>query len=384
MTSNISVGTGAAHSQSSEPRMIQMLTEDGNRVESGEYDAFAAELTDEDLRGFYRDMVLVRRIDAEGAALQRQGQLGLWAPLFGQEAAQIGMGRAARSQDFVFPTYREHGLAYTRGVEPETLLSIFRGQNHGGWDPQEHRFHTYTIVIGSQALHATGYAMGISMDGDVGTGDIERDTVSIACFGDGATSQGDVSEALTFAGAFHAPVLFFCQNNQWAISEPTHVQSAAPLSTRGEGFGVPGIRVDGNDIIAMYSVARASLDSVRAGHGPMLIEAFTYRRGAHTTADDPTKYRDKAEEEIWEDRDPITRLKAYLDKHTETSDEFFAEVDAEADTLAARIRHNCMTMENPDGVEMFAHVTAEPHSLVDEERAEFLAYQASFADAGEA
>ena len=141
MTSNISVGTGAAHSQSSEPRMIQMLAEDGNRVESGEYDAFAAELTDEDLRGFYRDMVLVRRIDAEGAALQRQGQLGLWAPLFGQEAAQIGMGRAAHPQDFVFPTYREHGLAYTRGVEPETLLSIFRGQNHGGWDPQENRYH---------------------------------------------------------------------------------------------------------------------------------------------------------------------------------------------------------------------------------------------------
>ncbi|WP_258402047.1 thiamine pyrophosphate-dependent enzyme, partial [Burkholderia multivorans] len=122
-----------------------------------------------------------------------------------------------------------------------------------------------------------------------------------------------MSEALNFAGAFHAPVLFFCQNNQWAISEPTRVQSAAPLYKRGEGFGVPGIRVDGNDIIAMYSVARASLDSVRAGNGPMLIEAFTYRRGAHNTADDPTKYRDRAEEEIWEDRDPITRLRAYLE-----------------------------------------------------------------------
>ncbi|WP_232623759.1 MULTISPECIES: pyruvate dehydrogenase (acetyl-transferring) E1 component subunit alpha [Brevibacterium] len=364
--------------------MIQMLTEDGNRVASGEYDAFAAELTDEDLRGFYRDMVLVRRVDAEGAALQRQGQLGLWAPMFGQEAAQIGMGRAARPQDFVFPTYREHGLAYTRGVEPETLLGIFRGQNHGGWDPQEHRFHTYTIVIGSQTLHAAGYAMGVSMDGDVGTGDLEGDTVAIACFGDGATSQGDVSEALTFAGAFHAPVLFFCQNNQWAISEPTNVQTPAPLYKRGEGFGVPGIRVDGNDIIAMYAVARASLDSVRSGNGPMLIEAYTYRRGAHTTADDPTKYRDRAEEEIWADRDPITRLRAYLEKHSDTDESFFAEVDAEADTLAARIRHNCMTMEDPDGVEMFAHVTSEPHPLVDEERAEYLAYQSSFADAGEA
>src|SRR5699024_7696530 len=168
---------------------------------------------------------------------------------------------------------------------------------------------TYTIVIGSQTLHATGYAMGVAMDGDVGTGDIDRDTVAIACFGDGATSQGDVSEALTFAGAFHATVLFFSHNTQWANSDPTNNHTAAPLCKRGDGFGMPGIRFNGNDSIAMYSVARASRDSVRAGHGPMLIEAFTYRRGAHTTADDPTKYRDKAEEEIWEDRDPVTRLR---------------------------------------------------------------------------
>lgn len=378
MTSNM---TGTMESQlRSEPPMIQMLTPDGDRIESGEYDGFAAELGDEDLRGFYRDMVLVRRVDAEGNALQRQGQLGLWAPMLGQEAAQIGMGRALRSQDFVFPTYREHGVAWCRGVDPTTLLGMFRGQNHAGWDPQEHRFHTYTIVIGSQALHATGYAMGISLDGDVGTGDPDRDAISVACFGDGATSQGDVSEALTFAGAFHAPVLFFCQNNQWAISEPTSVQTPVPLYTRGQGFGVPGLRVDGNDIIAMYAVARASADNVRSGAGPMLIEAFTYRMGAHTTADDPTKYRDSALDEEWKAKDPILRLRRYLEKHTDTPKDFFDQVDADADELAEHIRDVCVSMTPPPVDEIFDNVFAEPHPLIEEEKAEYLAYLDSFAD----
>ena len=365
----------------SNPRMIQMLTPEGKRVSSGEYDAFAAELSEEDLRGFYRDMVLVRRVDAEGTALQRQGQLGLWAPLLGQEAAQIGMGRALRPQDYVFPTYREHGLAWTRGVDPETLLGIFRGQNHSGWDPKEHNFNPYTIIIGSQTLHAAGYAMGISIDGDVATGDQDRDTIAVACFGDGATSQGDVSEALTFAGAFNAPVLFYCQNNQWAISEPTSVQTRVPLYTRGEGFGVPGVRVDGNDILAVYAVARASADSVRAGHGPLLIEAYTYRMGAHTTADDPTKYRSDAMTESWKPKDPIKRLRTYLADEYGVDDAFFASIDEEADELAARIRAACLAMDPPPATEMFDKVFVEPHSLIEEERAEYEAYLASFEDA---
>ena len=362
--------------------MIQMLTPEGERVSSGEYDVFAAELTTEDLFAFYRDMVLVRRVDAEGNALQRQGQLGLWAPLLGQEAAQIGLGRALRSQDFVFPTYREHGLAWTRGVDPTELLGMFRGQTHGGWDPQSHRFHTYTIVIGSQVLHATGYAMGIQMDGDVGTGDADRDAIAVACFGDGASSQGDVSEGLTFAGAFNAPVLFYCQNNQWAISEPTNVQTPVPLNQRGRGFGVPGIRVDGNDVLATYAVARASADSVRAGNGPLLIEAYTYRMGAHTTADDPTKYRSDAETEAWAAKDPILRLRRYLEKQGVEADRFDA-VAAEADELAARIRETCIAMEPPAPERLWEHVYTEPHALVDEERDAYLAYLDSFADAEE-
>ena len=362
-----------------EPQMVQMLSPEGKRIANDEYDAYAADLTTEDLRTFYRDMVLVRRVDAEGNALQRQGHLGLWAPLLGQEAAQIGLGHASRPQDFVFPTYREHGLAWCRGVAPETLLGVFRGQNHSGWDPHKLRFHPYTIVIGSQTLHATGYAMGISLDGKTGTGDLDRDEVAIACLGDGATSQGDVSEALTFAGAFSAPVLFYCQNNQWAISEPTSVQTPAALSQRGVGFGVPGIRVDGNDILATYAVSRACLDRIRGGSGPFLIEAYTYRMGAHTTADDPTKYRDSALDEEWKAKDPLIRLRTYLEAHDDTPDDFFTEVDDAADALAERIRHACVNMEPPSVDEMFDYAYAEPHSLVAEEKQQYLEYLNSFA-----
>ena len=161
--------------------------------------------TDEELRGFYRDLVLIRRFDAEATALQRQGELGLWASLLGQEAAQVGSGRALRPQDYAFPTYREHGVAWCRGVDPVNLLGMFRGVNHGGWDPNEKNFHLYTIVIGAQTLHATGYAMGVQRDGSVGTGDDDRDTAVIAYFGDGATSQGDVNEAFVFAARQQRP-----------------------------------------------------------------------------------------------------------------------------------------------------------------------------------
>ena len=288
------------------PDMIQVLTPEGERVTSAprEYLEIIDALTDEDLRGFYRDLVMIRRFDAEATALQRQGELGLWASLLGQEAAQVGSGRALRPQDYAFPTYREHGVAWCRGVDPVNLMGMFRGVNHGGWDPNEKNFHLYTIIIGAQTLHATGYAMGVQRDGAVGTGDDERDTAVIAYFGDGATSQGDVSESLIFAGVNNSPVVFFCQNNQWAISEPNEKQTRAPLYHRARGFGFPGLRVDGNDVLAVYAATRLALDAARSGQGPSFIEAFTYRMGAHTTSDDPTKYRMSAEVEVWKLRDP--------------------------------------------------------------------------------
>ena len=355
-----------------EPELVQLLTPQGERVEHSEY---SIDPSPEELRGLYRDMVLTRRFDAEAITLQRQGELGLWASLLGQEAAQIGSGRATRPDDYVFPTYREHGVAWCRGVDPLNLLGMFRGVNHGGWDPRTNNFHLYTIVIGSQALHATGYAMGVAKDG--------ADSAVIAYFGDGASSQGDVAEAFTFAAVYNAPVVFFCQNNQWAISEPTERQTRVPLYQRAAGFGFPGVRVDGNDVLAVLAVTRAALERARSGEGPMLVEAFTYRMGAHTTSDDATRYRMDDERLEWESKDPIARLKAYLSREGIADEEFYAAVVAESDTLAKRVRDGVRAMPNPEPMSMFEHVYADGHALVDEERAQFAAYQASFAGAQE-
>ncbi|MBK8074363.1 MAG: pyruvate dehydrogenase (acetyl-transferring) E1 component subunit alpha [Kineosporiaceae bacterium] len=354
---------------------VQLLTPDGARKRPAEY---PLDVDAETLRGFYRDLVLLRRFDTEATALQRHGELGLWAPLLGQEAAQIGAGRAMAAQDFAFPTFREHGLAWCRGIEPAQILELFRGVSLGGWNPTEHNLHLYSIVIGTQVLHAAGYAMGIQRDGNVGTGDPERDTAVLACFGDGATSQGDVSEAFVFASVFNLPVVFFCQNNQFAISEPNQRQTRIPLYRRASGFGFPGIRVDGNDVLAVYAVTRAALDRARRGEGPTFIEAYTYRMGAHTTSDDPSRYRPTGELEHWQQLDPIDRLVEYL-LLTGTGDErWFAEVAAEADALGVRVREACRTIPDPLPQSMFDHVYAEPHAQVEAERAWFRQYHRSF------
>src|SRR5262245_53020980 len=222
---------------------VLLLTPEGERLEHHDH---PLELSADEVKGLYRDLVLVRRIDTEPIALQRQGELGIWASLLGQEAAQVGSGRALEKDDYVFPTYREHGVAWCRDVDPLLLLGLFRGVNLGGWDPNEKNFHLYTIVIGAQTLHATGYAMGVQRDG--------AESAVIAYFGDGAISQGDVNESFIWASVYNAPVVFFCQNNQWAISEPVERQSRIPLYQRARGFGFPGVRVDGNDVLAVYAV----------------------------------------------------------------------------------------------------------------------------------
>jgi 2-oxoisovalerate dehydrogenase E1 component alpha subunit len=363
--------SAAKKPQSSEPELVQLLTPEGERVQHPDY---SVDLSPEELRGLHRDMVLTRRFDAEATALQRQGELGLWASLLGQEAAQIGSGRALRDDDYVFPTYREHGVAWCRGVDPTNLLGMFRGVNHGGWDPGTNNFHLYTIVIGSQTLHATGYAMGIAKDG--------ADSAVIAYFGDGASSQGDVAESFTFAAVYNVPVVFFCQNNQWAISEPTERQTRVPLYQRAQGYGFPGVRVDGNDVLACLAVTRAALDRARRGEGPMLVEAFTYRMGAHTTSDDPTKYRTDGERAAWEAKDPILRLRRLLERENLADEAYFTALDEESDALARRVREAVRAMPDPDGTAIFDHVYADGHALVDEERAQFAAYQASFAEEG--
>ncbi|WP_037574212.1 pyruvate dehydrogenase (acetyl-transferring) E1 component subunit alpha [Phaeacidiphilus oryzae] len=362
--------TGGEPESGQHTELVQLLTPEGERVE---HPRFALEVDPEELRAIYRDLILVRRFDAEATALQRQGELGLWASLLGQEAAQVGSGRALRPGDYAFPTYREHGVAWCRGVDPLNLLGMFRGVNNGGWDPDEKNFNLYTIVIGAQTLHATGYAMGIAKDG--------ADDAVIGYFGDGASSQGDVNEAFTFASVYNAPVVFFCQNNQWAISEPTEKQSRVPLYQRASGYGFPGVRVDGNDVLACLAVTRWALDHARSGQGPVLIEAFTYRMGAHTTSDDPTRYRVAEELESWKLKDPIERVKAYLVRQGWADQAFLDGVDSEAEALARRVRDGVRNMPDPSPMSIFENVYAEGHALVDEEREAYAAYAASFADA---
>ena len=371
--------TGRSKSgRAGDPELVQLLTPEGERIESvtgPDGTEYTVDFTDEEYRGLYRDLVVIRKLDAEATALQRQGELGIWASLLGQEAAQVGSGRALRPQDMAFPTYREHGVLYCRGIDPIMPLSLFRGVDLGGWDPNEFKFNMYTIVIGAQTLHATGYAMGITMDGKTGT---DTGEAVIAYFGDGATSQGDVNEAFVWSSVFNAPIVFFCQNNQYAISEPLERQTRIPLYQRSSGFGFPGIRVDGNDVLATYAVTRAALDNARNGQGPTMIEAYTYRMGAHTTTDDPTRYRIASEVEAWQAKDPIARVRAFLDKQQIADDAFFAEVDEQAKQESLRLRERVLAMPDPQPLTLFDHVHAEGSPEVDAQREQLAAYLDSF------
>ncbi|MDQ0754832.1 thiamine pyrophosphate-dependent dehydrogenase E1 component subunit alpha [Arthrobacter sp. B3I4] len=370
--------------------MVQLLSPEGTLGTDPVFSEYAARLDAAKLRGFYADMAKIRRFDVEATALQRQGQLALWVPLTGQEAAQIGSGRASQPQDYIFPTYREHGVALTRKVDLAELLRQFRGVSNGGWNPKDTNFHLYTLVLAAQTPHAVGYAMGIQRDQKLaaaraaagGTGP-ERQAPKAAVmvyFGDGASSEGDVHESMVFASSYNAPVVFFCQNNHWAISVPTAVQTRIPLSNRAKGYGFPGIRVDGNDVIAVHAVTEWALERAREGKSPVLIEAFTYRVGAHTTADDPTKYRGSEEEAQWRAKDPLERLEKYLRAEGFADDAFFEQVRADGDELAAYVRKTTHDLETPDIRTAFANTYAEAHPLIAEELAWFEDYSAGFAD----
>jgi pyruvate dehydrogenase E1 component alpha subunit len=303
-------------------------------------------------------------------ALQRQGELGLWAPLLGQEAAQVGSARALRPDDFAFTSYREHGVAYCRGVDPVDMLRMWRGTGLSGWDPVRYNIATPAIIVGSQALHATGYALGLTLE--------DANSAVITYFGDGATSEGDISEALGFAASYMVPVVFFCQNNQWAISEPVRLQSHATIAQRGQGYGIPGVQVDGNDVLAVLAATRLALARAYAGQGPTLIEAVTYRMGPHTTSDDPTRYRSRAEEEEWRAKDPLVRLRALLHSEGVADDEFDQQVAAAAGDAATALRSGVLDMPNPEPSALFDHVYADPHPLLDAEREAYLQYLAEF------
>lgn len=361
---------GTAQHSAARHEFVQLLDPDGVRQEDALYDLFVADLGPGELLGLYEDMVVSRRIDTEATALQRQGEIGLWPPLLGQEAAQVGSARVLRRGDFVFTSYREQAVAYCRGVELDQLMAMWRGTALSGWDPFAVGMATPAVIIGAQTLHATGYAMGCQRDGS--------DAVAVAYFGDGATSQGDVSEALVLAASFRAPVVFFCQNNQYAISEPVGLQAQRPIAERAPGFGVPSMRVDGNDVLAVTAAMRIAVDRARSGGGPTFIEAVTYRLGPHTTSDDPTRYRDEAEVASWRAKDPITRLERLLEREGILDDTARARVARVADDAARAVRSGCLALPAPEPLSVFDDVYATQHPGIDRQREEYRAYLAMF------
>lgn len=355
---------------------IQLLAPDGTFAEDEVYTPYIRALGDDVLREMYRSMVAARRLDNEATSLQRQGQLELWVPCLGQEAGQAGVVAALRDDDMIFPTYREHLMALARGITPEKLVRQFRAAGHSGWDPLEHAFNVYSVVLGAQTLHAAGWAMGLQRDQAAGQA---GDELVVACLGDGASSQGDVHESMVFASSYGLPLLYFIQNNHWAISVPVATQSKHPLAQRAAGYGFDGVRVDGNDVLASYAVTAHHAGQVRQGT-PQIIEAVTYRMGAHTTADDPTKYRTAEEVESWKAKDPIARYATWLEAEGHADSAWYAEVEAEAKDLAADLRQAAMSMDPVALERSFDTVYAEPHRQIETEKAWLKDFEAGFAE----
>ncbi len=333
-----------------DPQPIRLLDPEGNLRE---HDDYPLDLKEDDLHSLYRYLVVARRVDKEAMNLQRQGQLAVYPPSLGQEAAQVGSAYAMGAQDWAFTSYRETAVALVRGVDPVDILHFFRGTWLSDHDPYEHNFAPMTISIGTQNPHAVGFAMGAKLAGDP--------IVTIAYFGDGATSEGDTHEALNFAGVFQAPCVFLCQNNQYAISVPLSQQTHAPsIAHKAIGYGMPGVRCDGNDVLSTYATTKKAVERARAGGGPTLVEAVTYRLEAHTTSDDPARYRPSDERDYWAAFDPIVRFERFLKDRELWSEEFAAEVDDEAGEFASRVRAEIFDAPHGDPLELFEHVYVDP------------------------
>ena len=375
------------------PERIQLMDENGTVHEHPTFSRYVKDVDGDTLREAYRLMYTTRRFDDEATALQRQGQLALWVPSRGQEAAQVGSALAYAPNDYIFPSYREHAVALARGVDFRDLITIFRGTTTHGWDMKAHNFHTYTKVLAAQTLHAVGYAMGLNFDADIeaetgkrptGQGqatdpatDAQKPAVAVY-FGDGSSSEGDAHESMVFAASYDAPVLFFVQNNRWAISVPFEVQSRVPVSTRAAGYGFEGLRVDGNDVLAVLAATRYAMEKIRAGEGPVLIEAETYRLGPHTTADDPTKYRTDADLEGPLRRDPMLRLEKHLREQGYADDAFFEEVAESAQQVANGVREAVLNSEVADFEHFFDRVYVQEHQQVEDDREFYRNYVAGF------
>ena len=310
--------------------------------------------TPDQLRELYSLMAAVRHLDVSAVAWQRQGIIPGYAPELGQEAAQVGSGYAVdTARDFVFPTYREMGVARAMGVDMVAYMSTHKATWHGGlYDPVKSRLAPIQAVVAGSVLHAVGWAHGQTLE--------QNDGVALAYLGDGASSQGDVHEAMNFAAVMKAPVVFFVQNNGWAISVPTERQVAGgSVAARAAGYGIPGVQVDGNDVVAVFEATRRATAHSRSGNGPVVVEAMTYRRGPHSTSDDPGRYRSLDEERSGAGEDPLGRLRRRLLDDGIADDAFFAAAQAAAAAEEASIREGIEALGPRPGSEMFGLVFQE-------------------------
>ena len=326
---------------------VQLIDSDG----VAHVDAiFRMPAVDELIAG-YRQLVIGRRVNDQANALVRQGRLAVYPSSHGQEACEVAAALVLDDADWLFPTYRDTVAVLARGVDPVEAFVLLRGDWHSGYDPHRHNVAPQSTPLATQLLHAVGFAHAAKLRGE--------NTVVLALCGDGATSEGDFHEALNFAAVFQLPVVFLVQNNGYAISVPLSRQSAAPsLAHKAIGYGMPGQRVDGNDLAALLSVLGDSVASARAGHGPALIEAVTYRIQSHTNADDATRYRSDDEVAPWRERDPLDRMRNYLRDAGALTDGDDAEMHAHAERVAAILRDGMNAEVDPDPAELFAHVYA--------------------------
>jgi len=345
---------------------IQMVGPDGTlnpHTEQGAQPGHEYGLpSDDELLAAYEQLVVGRRVNDQNSALVRQGRMAVYPSSHGQEACQVAAALCLSDGDWMFPTYRDSVAVMARGVDPVQTMTLFRGDWHGGYDPARHKVGIQCTPLTTQLLHGVGVAHAAKLRGE--------DTVVLAMCGDGATSEGDFHEALNFAAVFHLPVVFFVQNNQYAISVPLAHQSVAPsLAHKAVGYGMAGERVDGNDVVALLAVLGRAVKLAREGSGPLLVEAHTYRMQAHTNADDATRYRQDSEVAQWVAKDPLSRMRTYLTDRGLLDDEGEARIAGNAETVAAQLREGLGEDVPVDPQDLFKYVFSTPTPQLAEQSA---------------
>lgn len=343
-----------------DPEPLRLIDEAGKAVPAKQRRGLTLPNIDT-LKELYRRMVIARRWETQVTALTRQGRLSTYPSARGQEACEIGTVMAMQETDWLFPTYRDSIAVGTRGVLTSEILSGFRGDWHSGWDPKKYRIAPQATPLATQLLHAVGFAMAAKLKGDP--------IATVAFIGDGATSEGDAHEGFNFAGVWQTPTVFIIQNNQFAISVPIAKQTRARmLADKAVGYGMPGYHVDGNDIAAVYAVVTEALERARGGGGPTMIECLTYRIEPHTNSDDPSRYRDSADVDVWKERDPVVRLERYLKGKGALDDDLRTSIEAESEEIASRMRDTMNAEPVLDPMELFEYVYSEPRASLQAQR----------------